>query len=77
MKIEEINRIAFTKGVDPAGKNKLQIIREIQNKEGYEPCYGTKKFECKQTDCLWREDCQGKAKIINVIKMALIMFLLG
>ena len=65
MKREELNRIALLKGVEPENKNKLQIIREIQIKEGYEPCYGTKLFSCNQLDCLWRQNCQGKVRIIE------------
>ena len=66
MTIEEINRIAFMKGVDPAGKPKWEIIRMIQIKEGNQPCYGTQQFSCPHTSCLWRKDCLGLIRIVEV-----------
>jgi len=67
MKLEEINRIALLKGIDPAGKPKWEIIRLIQISEGNEPCYATQHFECSHIDCLWRKDCLGMVRLIEVI----------
>lgn len=67
MKIEELNRIAFIKGVNPYNKSKLQIIREIQIKEGFTPCYGLHNFICPHIECMWREDCMGKIRVVEVI----------
>lgn len=67
MRIEDINRIALLKGISLYHKSKSQIIHEIQIKEGYEPCYGTNKFTCKYTNCLWWKDCQGMFHKIEVI----------
>lgn len=38
--------------------NKEQLIRAIQCAEGNTDCYG-KISSCGQTDCCWREACQG------------------
>jgi len=59
MLLEDINRIAFLRGIDPTNKSKLELIREIQTKEGNSPCYATKLFSCKNIKCLWWNDCQG------------------
>jgi hypothetical protein len=37
------------------GRTKQEIIRDIQEKEGFSPCYRTKN-ECEY-DCLWKPDC--------------------
>jgi len=41
-------RIGITKGA---------LIREIQKREGYNPCFGSKKT-CGEDSCLWWGDCQ-------------------
>lgn len=64
--IEEINRLAFLKGVNPCGKPKFEIIRMIQSIEGFEQCFGTKRWECTNKECIWRDDCQGRCHIIGV-----------
>ena len=59
MKMSEIKKIAKNWGVDTrVGRSKQDIIRDIQIKEGYSPCYRTKD-ECK-SDCLWKPDCLGE-----------------
>ena len=56
MKMQQIRGIARAWGIDVrVGRSKLDIIRDIQVKEGYSPCYGTK-LECEY-DCLWKPDC--------------------
>ena len=67
MKLEEINRIALLKNINPCGKQKWEVIRLLQIAEGNEPCYGTQHFECQHSDCVWRDDCLGKVRIIEVI----------
>jgi len=56
MRIQEIRQIAKTWGVD-AGvrRTKQDIIRDIQIREGYEPCFRTK--DTCEKDCLWKKDC--------------------
>jgi hypothetical protein len=56
MKMQEVRAIARTWGVDARiGRTKQAVIRDIQTKEGYSPCYQTKDT-CEQV-CLWKEDC--------------------
>lgn len=56
MKLQEIREIAKMRGVETNnGRKKLDIIRDIQVSEGYEPCYRTKDA-CENT-CLWKKDC--------------------
>ena len=56
MKMHEVREIAKKWGVDiKVGRSKQDIIRDIQVKEGYSPCYRTKE-ECEY-DCLWKTDC--------------------
>jgi len=59
MKMSEIRKIAKNWNVDTrVGRSKKDIIRDIQLKEGYSPCYRTKD-EC-ENDCLWKPDCLSK-----------------
>ena len=56
MKMQEIRGIAKKWGVNiKVGRSKQDIIRDIQVKEGYSPCYRTRD-ECEK-DCLWKQDC--------------------
>ena len=59
MKMNEVKKIAFTWGVNVSpGRSKRDIIRDIQVREGYSPCFGTK--EACDEDCLWKSDCLGE-----------------
>ena len=61
MKIQEVRGIARKWGVDiRVGRTKQDLIRDIQIKEGYSPCFHTK-VQC-ETDCLWKFDCLPKPK---------------
>jgi hypothetical protein len=56
MKMQEIREIAKKLGVNiKVGRSKNDIIRDIQVKEGYSPCYRTK--DACENDCLWKSDC--------------------
>lgn len=56
MKIQQIREIARPWGVDARiGRSKQDIIRDIQLREGYSPCFRTK--EICELDCLWKTDC--------------------
>ncbi len=56
MKILEIRNVARQWDVNARiGRSKLDIIRDIQIREGYSACFRTKE-ECKN-DCLWKIDC--------------------
>jgi len=59
MKISEVKKIALIRGVDVRpGSSKGDIIRDIQVREGYSPCFGTK--EACDEDCMWKSDCLGE-----------------
>ena len=56
MKMQEVRVIARKWGVDiRVGRTKQDIIRDIQIREGYSPCYRTKDA-CVEA-CLWKTDC--------------------
>ncbi len=59
MKINDIRSKAKTMGVKADG-GKAVLIRRIQQAEGNEVCFGTRKV-CPQMKCCWREDCLPKA----------------
>lgn len=57
MKMQEVRIIAKRMGVDARiGRSKQEVIREIQIREGFEPCFKTRSV-CDEHGCLWREDC--------------------
>jgi hypothetical protein len=65
MKIQEIREIGRQWDVNVrTGRSKEDIIRDIQVREGYSPCFHTK--ERCESDCLWKSDCltdgKGRAK---------------
>jgi len=56
MKMQEVRVIARKWGIDiRVGRTKQSIIRDIQVKEGYSPCFRTKD-RCEE-ECLWKPDC--------------------
>jgi hypothetical protein len=58
MKIQEIQKMAKSMGVDPYKKKKADIIRGIQKQENNIDCYGTERMDyCGEDKCLWRRDC--------------------
>ncbi len=58
MKISDIHKIAKKMGIKSFGKKKIEIIREIQKKEGNIPCFATERVNyCGEENCLWRNDC--------------------
>lgn len=58
MKLQEIRAIAKQHQINSRGRSKGEMIREIQQKEGNFPCFGTAyQGMCEQLKCLWREDC--------------------
>lgn len=59
MKMQDVRVIAKKWGVDARiGRSKKDVIRDIQIKEGYTPCFQTR-TECDE-DCLWKPDCLKK-----------------
>jgi hypothetical protein len=63
MKMQEVRAKAKSMGVNSFGKTKLDLIKEIQRKEGYSDCYGTAvNGSCDQTECCFRDSCMGAEK---------------
>jgi len=60
MNIAKVREKARGLGIKPYGMKKLDLIREIQKKEGNFPCFGTATDYCDQMGCCFREDCIGK-----------------
>ena len=59
MKIQEIREIARQWNVNAGiGRSNKDIIRDIQIREGFSPCFRTK--EACDNDCLWKGDCLTK-----------------
>lgn len=58
MKLQEIRAIAKQHQINSSGLSKIELIHEIQRKEGNPDCFGTAyDGVCDQLGCLWREDC--------------------
>lgn len=58
MKIEEIIEKARVLGINSKNKNKLELVHEIQQKEGYESCYSSLRRNCSYSfECCFAEDC--------------------
>jgi len=56
MKIQDILKITARWQVSTRiGRAKQEIIRDIQMREGYSPCFRTRPH-CGN-DCLWKSDC--------------------
>ena len=62
-----VRRIALLMGVqDIADKNTIDLIRQIQIKEGNQACFRTKE-NCPRVDCLWREQCVFRWRRIEIV----------
>jgi hypothetical protein len=57
LKMNEIKQKAKTLGINPENMKKTDLIRAMQAKEGYTPCFGTSNGQCSQTSCCFRSDC--------------------
>jgi hypothetical protein len=56
MKMQDIREIARQWNINVRiGRSKQEVIREIQIREGFSPCFRTK--EACDNDCLWKSDC--------------------
>ena len=63
MKMQEVRSLAKKLGVNSFGKSKIELIRDIQLKEGNFDCYGTTQGYCDQEKCLFRQSCLGEDKV--------------
>ncbi|MDK9718866.1 MAG: Rho termination factor N-terminal domain-containing protein [Trichlorobacter sp.] len=58
MKLDDVKKIAAELGIKAGKLRKADLIQQIQQAEGNDPCYATGKADvCGQDQCLWREDC--------------------
>ncbi len=59
MRLSEIEKKARSKGIANTWRySKAQLIKAIQNKEGYTQCFATAaRKACNQMECCWRSDC--------------------
>jgi hypothetical protein len=57
MTTAQIKSKAQSLGITPGKMSKVELIRAIQAKEGYHPCYGTSNGDCPQFECCFRADC--------------------
>ncbi|MGA2171817.1 MAG: Rho termination factor N-terminal domain-containing protein [Sedimentisphaerales bacterium] len=57
MTMADIKDKAKNLGINPADMKKTDLIRAIQQAEGYATCYGTSQGTCQWTNCCFRPDC--------------------
>jgi hypothetical protein len=67
VKINEIRAIAEKMSLSPGKMKKEALIRAIQEKEGYTPCFKQGRYPCDQYDCCWRTDCKPVEKIEGLL----------
>lgn len=48
-------------GLPHAGRRLSDVVRAIQEHEGYESCFDTGRASCVHEACCWRESCLGRA----------------
>ena len=58
MNMQQIREKARSVQIPTGSKNKMSLIRAIQEKEGNIPCYKTDVIDCVQLTCCWRQDCK-------------------
>ena len=61
LSMSQIRRMAKRLGVNSARLSKTELVRKIQTVEGNFPCFRTAEKTCDRRDCLWLDDCVGKA----------------
>jgi hypothetical protein len=59
MRLSEVEKRARSKGITNTWKySKAQLIKTIQQREGYAQCFSTAaRKDCYQMECCWRSDC--------------------
>jgi len=61
LSMAEIKKMAKRLGVNSNKMKKTELVRKIQTAEGNWPCFRTAEKTCDRKDCLWLDDCVGKA----------------
>jgi len=57
MDMRQLRVKAKNAGVNPGKMKKTDLIRAIQNAEGFTTCYGHSNGYCPQEACCFRDDC--------------------
>ncbi len=57
MKMSEVRGLAKSLGINSFGKSKVELIKEIQRKQGNFDCFATAMDYCDQLDCIFRSTC--------------------
>jgi hypothetical protein len=55
--MQEIKKIAKTKGLIFRNANKINIIRAIQRTEEHNDCFATLRAKECEENCLWKKEC--------------------
>ena len=62
MKMGQIRNLAKSHTINSFGKSKVELVREIQLRQGYFDCFATITDYCDQTDCCFKTACFEEAK---------------
>jgi hypothetical protein len=57
MKMVDIKQKAFVLGINSGRMNKSELVKAVQSREGYFPCFQMATDYCDQYQCCWRADC--------------------
>ena len=58
MKLQQIQKMAKGMGLNAYRRKKVDLIRDIQDREGNMACFATDRVaDCGEDECLWRADC--------------------
>jgi hypothetical protein len=57
MELDWVNEKAEFLGVDTEGRDKIDVIHDIQQAEGNEPCFGNCDGQCDHCDCCFYDAC--------------------
>lgn len=66
MKMTAIRQMAKAHEIKSFGKKKVDLVREIQAREGNFACFATARDFCDQKDCCFKADCFTEAKKLSV-----------
>lgn len=62
MNMATVKEKASALGMKPGKAKKDELIRQIQQAEGYNACFGNGTVDCPYTECCFRSDCIGGSK---------------
>jgi len=57
MTMKQLKQKARGLSINPGKTKKADLIRKIQQAEGFQPCFGNSNGQCDQFDCCFRDDC--------------------